>query len=122
MEQLSEQGHIDLFYGDESRVSLLSCVPYAWQFQDEQVVMPSERGGGVNCFVLLSRDNRIHRHLTQEAVNAAWVSQKLNALSLCLERLTVVVLDSASTHMKAVKGWGVLWQERRCAQPGCLRR
>ena len=27
-EQLSEQGHIDLLYGDESRVSLLPCVPY----------------------------------------------------------------------------------------------
>ena len=54
MGQLSEQGHIDLFYGDESRVSLLPCVPYARQFQDEQVVMPSERGGGVNCFALLS--------------------------------------------------------------------
>ena len=112
MEQLSEQGHIDLFYGDESRVSLLPCVPYAWQFPDEQVVMPSERGGGVNCFTLLSRDNRIHRHLTQETVNAAWVSQKLDALSLCLERLTVVVLDNASTHVKAVKERGALWQER----------
>ena len=54
MGQLSEQGHIDLFYGDESRVSLLPCVPYAWHFQNEQVVMPSERGGGVNCFALLS--------------------------------------------------------------------
>jgi len=63
-EQLSEQGYIDLFYGDESGVSLLPCVPYAWQFADEQVVMPSERGGSVNCFALISRDNRIHRHLT----------------------------------------------------------
>ena len=31
-ERLSERGHIDLFYGDESGVSLLPCVPYAWQF------------------------------------------------------------------------------------------
>ncbi len=29
-EQLPEQGHIELFYGDESGVSLLPCVPYAW--------------------------------------------------------------------------------------------
>ena len=77
-EQLSEQGYIDLFYGDESGVSLLPCVPYAcalrsvclclafrmpvpcvpyaWQFADEQVVMPSERGGSVNCFALISRE------------------------------------------------------------------
>ena len=59
-ERLSGQGHIDLFYGDESRVSLVPCVPYAWQFADERVVMPSERGGGLHCFALLSRDTRVH--------------------------------------------------------------
>ena len=83
--------------------------------------MPRERGGGVNCFALLSRDNRIHRHLTQETVNAAWVSQKLDALSLCLERLTVVVLDNASTHVKAVKERGALWQERGLFVFSCRR-
>ena len=112
LEQLSEQGHIDLFYGDESRVSLLPCVPYAWQFADEQVVMPSERGGGINCFALLSRDNRIHRHLTEEKINAAWISEKLDALSLTLARLTVVVLDNASVHAKAFKERASVWQAR----------
>lgn len=111
-EALSQQGHIDLFYGDESGVSLLPCVPYAWQFADEQVVIPSERGGGVNCFALLSRDNRIHRRLTQETITAAWISEQLDALSLSLARLTVVVLDNASVHKKAVKERASVWQER----------
>lgn len=112
LEQLSEQGHIDLFYGDESRVSLLPCVPYAWQFADEQVVMPSERRGGVNCFALISRDNRIHRCLTEENINAAWVSERLDALSLSLARITVVVLDNASVHAKAFKERASVWQSR----------
>jgi hypothetical protein len=30
LETLSEQGLIDLYYGDESKVSLEPCVPYAW--------------------------------------------------------------------------------------------
>lgn len=111
-ERLSEQGHIDLFYGDESGVSLLPCVPYAWQFQGEQVVMPSERGGNVNCFALISRDNRLHRHLTSETITAAWLSERLDALSLSLPRLTVVVLDNASVHKKAVRERGAVWQER----------
>jgi len=101
-----------LFYGDESGVSLLPCVPYAWQFADEQVVMPSERGGRVNCFALISRDNRLHRHLTGQAITAAWVSERLDALSLSLSRLTVVVLDNASVHKKAVKERRAVWQER----------
>jgi hypothetical protein len=41
LEQISEQGLIDLYYGDESRVSLEPCVPYAWQFKEEEVFMPS---------------------------------------------------------------------------------
>ena len=57
LEQLSQQGHIDLFYGDESGVSLLPCVPYGWQFQGDQAGMPSTSGKGVNCFALLSRQN-----------------------------------------------------------------
>ncbi len=93
-------------------MSLLPCIPYAWQFADEKVVMPSERGGSVNCFALISRDNRIHRHLTQETITGAWISERLDALSLSLSRLTVVVLDNASVHKKAVKERGAVWQER----------
>jgi len=75
------------------------------------VVMPSERSGGVNCFALLSRDNRLHRRLTEGKVTAAWISEQLNALSLSLARLTVVVLDNASVHVKAVKERAAVWQE-----------
>lgn len=101
-----------MFYGDESGVSLLPYVPYAWQFADERVVMPSERGGNVNCFALLSRDNRIHRYLTEQTITGAWISERLDALSLSLSRLTVIVLDNASVHKKAVKGRWAVWQER----------
>ncbi len=111
-EALSEQGHIDLLYGDESRVSLLPCVPYGWQFSDEQVVMPSERRGGVNCFALLSRQNECYAHLTEGKITAAWISERLDTLSLFLRRLTVVVLDNASVHVKAIKDRGQIWQER----------
>jgi len=109
---LSQQGQVDLFYGDESGVSLVPCVPYAWQFRDEQVVMPSERGGAVNCFALLSRDNRIHARLTEETITSAWISEHLDALSLSLPRPTVVVLDNASVHTRAAKERRVVWQER----------
>lgn len=82
-EALSQQGHTDVLCGDESRVSMLPCVSYGWQFADEQVTMPSERGGGV----------------------------RLDVLSLSVCRLTVVVLDNARVHRKVVKERGRLWQE-----------
>ena len=111
-EQLSEQGRIDLLYGDESRVSLLPCVPYGWQVADEQVAMPSEKRGGVNCFALLSRQNECQAHLTTGTITAAWVSERLDALSLSLRRPTVVVLDNARVHTKAAKERQAVWQER----------
>ncbi len=112
LERLWEQGKIDLFYGDESRVCLQPCVPYAWQFRDEQVGMPSAQGVGMSCFALLSRDNRCFSAVTQASIDAAWISEKLDQLSLSLRRLTVVVLDNARVHTKAVKDRSWVWQER----------
>lgn len=93
-------------------MSLQPCVPYAWQFADERVVMPSEQGGGVNCFALLSRGSDCLAHLTEETITSAWVSERLDALSLSLRRLTVVVLDNARVHTKAVKERAAVWQGR----------
>ena len=112
LERLSEQGKIDLFYGDESRVCLMPCVPYAWQFADEQVGMPSRKGGGLNCFALLARNNCCHFETTEDSITGAWISERLDKLSLGLSRLTVVVLDNATAHKKAVKERGSVWQER----------
>ncbi len=112
LESLSQQGKIDLLYGDESRVSLQPCVPYAWQFKDEGVGMPSEQGGGVNCFALLGRANLRSAEITEQSITADWISQRLDRLSLSLSGLTVVVLDNARVHKKAVKERLAVWQER----------
>jgi len=112
VERLSEPGQVDVFYGDESRVSLTPCVPYGWQFADEQVVMPSEKGGGVNCFALLARDNRCQARLTPGTITAAFVSEELDAFSRTLSRPTVVVLDNARVHTKAVREREAVWQGR----------
>ena len=112
LEDLSERGAIDLFYGDESRVNLQPCVPYAWQFKDEVVGIPSTQGGGVNCFGLLARDNRCHARLTEGKITGAWIAHQLDLFSLSLRKPTVIVLDNAPVHKKAVKDWGAIWQER----------
>jgi transposase len=97
-EALAHQGAIDLFYADESRVSLTPYVPYAWQFKDEQVAMPSDCGSGVNCFALLTRDNRCRFRLTERSITSAFVIAELEALSLSLVRPSVVILDNAGMH------------------------
>ena len=113
LEELSEQGQIDLYYGDESRVSLEPCVPYAWQFKGENVFMPSDRGVGLNCFALLRRDNHCRFQTTTKAIDARFIVEQLEQLSFELRRITVVVLDNASSHRaKRVQERRPFWQQR----------
>ena len=113
LEVMSERGLIDLYYGDESRISLEPCVPYGWQFKDEEVFMPSMQGQGLNCFALLSRANECRFETTRESINARFIVEQLEGLSFGLERVTVVVLDNAPAHVaKLVKERRKFWQER----------
>jgi transposase len=113
LETLATQGHIDLFYGDESGVSLLPCIPYGWQFKDEQVSMPSTSGRGINCFALLSRQCQCWFRTTRETITADVIREWLDIFAQKLPRLTVVVLDNAPIHCaKTVKDGLGRWQKR----------
>jgi transposase len=113
LEQLSRRGLIELYYGDESRVCLKGCVPYGWQFADEQVFVPSSQGAGLNCFALLTRDNACRFATSQECIDSAFVVEQLEQLSFSLQRMTVVVLDNARVHKsQAVQEQRAIWEER----------
>lgn len=110
---MSEQVEIDLYYADESAVSLTPNVPYAWQFQDETVFCPSEIGKGTNCFALLARDNRAQIKTTTENIGAAFVFEQFEQLSLRVQKPTVIVLDNASNHRaRIIKERIAVWQRR----------
>src|SRR5262249_38153827 len=102
LEQLSEQRQIDFYYGDEAAASLEQCVPYGWQFPDEQVSRPSSPGRGVNCFALLTRENRAMVATTAESITASFIFEQFERLSLALRRLTDVVVDNAKVHRAQV--------------------
>ena len=101
-----------MYYGDESGVSLLPNVPYGWQFPDEVVTMPSERGAHLNCFALLSRHNECFWRTTEERVTGVWIAEQIEAFAQNLRRLTVIVLDNASVHIKAARENAAAWEEK----------
>ena len=75
--------------------------------------MPAAKGGGVNCFALLSRGNRCLAQTTPEAITGDFVAEHLDQLSLCLAKPTVVVLDNAPIHHgRAMRQRRDVWQER----------
>lgn len=113
MERFSERGEIDLYYGDEAGVALEPNVPYGWQFGDEDVSMPSEKGAGINCFGLLTRSNKSWTAISEQTIDAAFVVEQLERFSFSLEKPTVVVLDNARIHTgKKMRERIGAWQRR----------
>jgi len=109
-EKLSENGLIDVYYGDESGVSLTPNVPYGWQFRDEEVSMPTATGTATNCFGLFNRRNESWTAMSEKTIDAAFAVEQLERFSLSLKRLTVVVLDNARIHTgkkmrERIEGW-----------------
>jgi len=113
LEQQCEKGHIDLFYGDESRVCEEGYVPYGWQFKGEEVFIEVAKGRGINCFALLSRNNKLICRLTEQSIDAGFIVEELEQLSLNIGKQTVVVLDNASVHTaQKVRECLQTWQQR----------
>lgn len=113
LEQQAELGQIDLFYGDETAVSEQGYVPYGWQFKDEDVCIPAQRGKSQSYFDLLSRDNRLRYRAFSHAVTTADVIECLDRLAADAAKPTVVVLDNASIHTsKAFRACLQSWQQR----------
>lgn len=110
---MSEQGLIDLYYGDESHVCSEGYVPYGWQFPNEDVYVPSQRGFRLNIFGLISRENKCLWATSQESINTNFVIQFLDNMSFNIHKNTFIVLDNASVHTsKQFQELLTLWQQR----------
>jgi transposase len=113
LETLAQKQMIDLFYSDESRVSLEPNVPYGWQFPDEKVFMPTTKGNGLNCFALLSRTNNCLVKTSEQSFSAQFILEQFEILSFNLRKLTVIVLDNARIHTsRIIKERIKIWQQR----------
>ena len=113
LESLSEKGVIDLVYTDAGRVSVQPCVPYGWQFADEDVFMPSTQGAGLNGFAILRRDNWCRYETSRESIPSQVVFEQMEQLSMEIEKLTVVVLDNAPVHVAGVvQARRGVWEKR----------
>jgi transposase len=113
LEELSKSGLIDLYYGDESRISMEPCVPYGWQFAGEEVFMPAAKGAGLNCFALLNRANDLLFETTRRHITGQFIVEQFERLSFSIRKMTVVVLDNAGVHTsRQVRERQPFWQRR----------
>ena len=104
---------INLYYADECRVSLDPVVPYGWQFKDEDVWTPSTQGSGLNCFGLIRRDGNLLFEISTQNLTAEFLVERLDRLSLSLNRETVIVFDNAKIHTaKVLQQRRAIWEQR----------
>lgn len=113
MEQLSEKGEIELWYGDETQVSQEGYVPYGWQFKDENVSIATAKGAALNCFGMLTRNNHFLYQTTAQTITADFIIEQLDHLSFKVRKHTVLVLDNARVHQnKKIKQMQKIWARR----------
>ncbi len=113
LERQASAGLIDLYYGDESHICTEGYVPYGWQFRDEDVHIPSERGLRLNLFGMIDRNNRYHGFSTTENMTADKIADSLDRLSMNINKDTFVVLDNASVHRcRLMRELRPVWEKR----------
>ena len=113
LEQLSQKGLVDLFYGDESQVCSNGYVPYGWQFPGEDVFVPVEKGYKLNVWGLISRCNQTYWATTEKNINANFIFTHLEELSFRIQKPTILVLDNASMHKaQLIQRQLPFWEER----------
>lgn len=113
LERLSESGYIELLYGDASHINEQPNVPYGWQFIDEKVFMPSDKGVGINLYGFISRANRLIFEMTNERITGEYVIRQIEKLLDTKDLPTVIVLDNASAHRnKKMRERIPYWAER----------
>ena len=113
LEKQAQQGTIDLFFGDETQFSEQGYVPYAWQFDDEDVAINASKGKSINCFGLYSRTNQFLYRNSEKTINSFFIVETLDELSFKISKPTVIVLDNARIHTaRKVKELLKVWQTR----------
>ena len=102
MQELAQQGHIDLYYGDESGFSLTSALPYGWQFPGEHVTTRPRHSQRFNVLGFYNAaTNDLHTAAREGTLNGAFVLDTLEAWVTTRTRPTVLVLDNARIHHTA---------------------
>ena len=109
---LEKQGHIDLFYGDESGFSLTPVTAYGWQYKGEQIEILPQQSKRLNVFGLMSRGKKLTSFLKESTIKASFVVDCIEEWMKTLHKPTVLVLDNAPVHQAEVAAKLEEWQQR----------
>lgn len=108
-----KEGLIDLYYFDESGVSLTPVVPYAWQHKQNLTLVPSSKSKQLNILGFINRENHLTPYVFEESVNSDVVIACFDDFAESLQKPSVVIIDNAPTHRsQAFLEKKVQWKEK----------
>jgi transposase len=116
LERMVREGEFDLYYFDESGLSLDPCVPYAWQDigRAGTLGIPASRSKRINLLGFMdSTGSRLTTFEHEGFVNGDVIIDVMDEFCESLDNPTVVVLDNASIHKsQAVTAKMANWDRR----------
>src|SRR5215470_3222010 len=98
LQQQEDQGHIALYYFDESGFALDPTIPYAWQEPKSVIALPARKSGRIYVLGFMNRHNDLHPFMFEEAIHTGVVIACFDAFCHTITKKTVVVIDNASIH------------------------
>jgi transposase len=113
LEDLSQTGKINLYYGDESHVYFRGYVPYGWQFPGEDIYIPAEGVYRINCMGFINRKSEYMGFMPEKNIGTEIALQYQEEFSFKIWKKTVLILDNASIHKaKIIKERIPFWQTK----------
>ena len=101
LKRMTHEGEFDLYYFDESGLSLDPCVPYAWQDigRAGTLGIPASRSKRINLLGFMdSTGSRLTAFEHEGSVNGNVIIDVMDEFCESLDNPAVVVLDNASIH------------------------
>lgn len=113
LQQLDEQGMINLYYLDETGFCLTPSVPYGWQRIGEYQAIPSSRSPRLNVLGIMNRFNHLESYVSTQTINSDVVIACIDTFFPQVEKRTIIVVDQASIHTSdLVQSQLDEWRER----------
>lgn len=91
-------GAIERYYFDESGVTLVPAMAYAWQPRGATIALPASRSKRLNVLGFMNRASEVHSYVFEGTLDTAVVIACFDEFAKTREKPTVVVLDNASLH------------------------
>ena len=110
--ELYNRGYIELFFADEVTFALTPSIPYGWLPKGKQTELVTRKTTVMKLFGLVNFENRFYGFPSQNKIDAEFIIEALEQIIRKIEKPTVIILDNARFHHRAVRLKKEEWEKQ----------